>query len=213
MAALVKREPLLRELYLAFRCGNVSKYSSLPPKKKPPKPKPGPMIYHNKQKLETKGYLRPLKGYTPPENVEEKLNTILATHANNLSLNSQIKEPLIQFKILEACSESFQHSVPNSQLHKMNSVGDILEFYQTPVDTLTPLEHLKASDLPPNLAIQLEAKKFDPEEKDAFHGGISAFPQSPTFVTSVYSKKKYKPVEAQNWVKDWREKALGYIRW
>lgn len=40
--------------------------------------------------------------------------------------------------------------------------GDILEFYQTPVDKLTPLEHLKASDLPPNLNIQLEAKRFDP---------------------------------------------------
>lgn len=47
-------------------------------------------------------------------------------------------------------------------LHISFIPGDVLEFYQTPVDRLTPLEHLKASNLPPNLDIQLEAKRFDP---------------------------------------------------
>lgn len=40
--------------------------------------------------------------------------------------------------------------------------GDILEFYKTPVDDLTPIQHLNTKDLPPNLHIQLEPKRFNP---------------------------------------------------
>lgn len=211
MAALVKREPLLREIFSVLNVGNVAKYTSRPPKDRPPQKKPGPQIYHTQQKLESRGYLRPLKPYQPPENVEEQFESITFKYAKGLSPKSDIKEPLVKFQILAECYEAFQHSVPNSQLHRMNTIDDILEFYKTPVDTLTPLEHLKNKDLPPNLHVQLNPKRFDPE--DPIFGGISAFPKDPTIVTDLRAKKKFKSTEAQNWTKDWREKALGYTKW
>ncbi|KAJ1530726.1 hypothetical protein ONE63_005584 [Megalurothrips usitatus] len=214
MAALARQEPLLREFYSALKCRNLVKYSSLPPKKLPPKRKPGPLIYHNAQKLESKGYLRPLKAYSPPVDVEDKFRSILNEHAKDLSLESEIKDPLVGYRILEACFQNFEHGVPNSLLHTMKSAGDILQFYKTPVSDLTPMEHLKTKDLPPNLHIQLDPKRFDPDiSADSAFGGISAFPQSPTFITDLKARKKFKPTPAQNWTKDWREKATGYIKW
>nr|CAD7608991.1 unnamed protein product [Timema genevievae] len=69
--------------------------------------------------------------------------------------------------------------------------GDVIEYYQTPVNAKTPLDALKNIELPPNLHIQHEYHRFHPDT-DTMFGGISVFTKSSTIVTGLKYKKKYK---------------------
>lgn len=68
---------------------------------------------------------------------------------------------------------------------------DVIQFYQTPVDTTLPLDAIAKMDLPENLHIQHEYKRFISEE-DTMFKGQTAFPKSSTLVTGLKYKKKYK---------------------
>jgi len=74
------------------------------------------------ESLAARGYLRPHKPYTPPEDVKEQLDEIFASNAG---ANSQLSNGRIKFKILNACFKQFGHSVPNSKLHEINTKGSI----------------------------------------------------------------------------------------
>ena len=52
-------------------------------------------------------------------------------------------------------------------------------------------EDLRELDLPKNLHIQQEYIWFSPEDKEAYHGGWTAYPGRNTVVTSIKCKKKY----------------------
>lgn len=86
--------------------------------------------------------------------------------------------------------------MPNSQLHKIITIDDITRFYMTPVDTKTPYDRLLEMELPPNLHVQKDYLRFHPDEDTKFDG-ISAYPRSPTIVTGIRSRKKYKGYNTQ----------------
>lgn len=52
-------------------------------------------------------------------------------------------------------------------------------------------EDLRELDLPKNLHIQQEYIRFNPEDKEAYHGGRTAYPGRNTIVTSIKYKRKY----------------------
>ncbi|XP_055627622.1 39S ribosomal protein L50, mitochondrial [Toxorhynchites rutilus septentrionalis] len=142
------------------------------------------------QSLASRGYLRPVKPYSPPENVE---STIVAI-GNTLKLSDRKQSFTtneLKFEFLAACYNAFKHSVPNSRLHEINTMDDTIDFYQTPVSTTLPLESLKPVELPENLHIQHEYIRFHPET-DTMFGGKSAFPKSSTIVTGLKYKDKYR---------------------
>lgn len=60
-------------------------------------------------------------------------------------------------------------------------------------DTSSLEDLAQAEDLPPNLSINLEYNRFEPE-KDTFFGGKDAFPNRDTLTPSLWYSKKYKPV-------------------
>ncbi len=71
------------------------------------------------------------------------------------------------------------------------SLDDIVQFYNTEVNTTLPLDALQSMDLPSNLHIQTEYLRFHPET-DTMFGGQTAFPKSSTIVTGLKARKKYK---------------------
>lgn len=150
----------------------------------------GPQIKSFGQSLASRGYLRPIKPYTPPEDVQSKVLE-LAKSSNLINPKQKFSSNEQKFQFLAACFGAFKHSVPNSRLHEIESVGDALEFYRTPVDTTLPLDALKTVELPENLYIQHEYVRFHPET-DTMFGGKSAFPKSSTIVTGLKYKDKYK---------------------
>lgn len=92
-----------------------------------------------------------------------------------------------KFELLSKCTAAFDnHYVPNSQLHAIKDLKDVIEFYEMKVDTRTPYEALDTSAVP-NLHVLPHAKRYDPDEN-----GVSAFPKSSTLVSGLKSRKKYK---------------------
>ena len=71
--------------------------------------------------LRDRSYLRPLKPYIPPEDVEQKLNGIFESQLGSNS--AQLSNGRIKFKVLSACFKEFKHGVPNSRLHEILTTG------------------------------------------------------------------------------------------
>lgn len=101
-----------------------------------------------------------------------------------------------KFNLLAACFNGFKHSVPNSQIYELKTVGDVVEFYKTSVDSTVPYDAMKEMDLPQNLHIQYDYLRFNPETDTKFKGK-TAFPKSSTLVTGLKYKGKYTGHEAK----------------
>ncbi|KAJ8883466.1 hypothetical protein PR048_015310 [Dryococelus australis] len=145
------------------------------------------------ESLASRGFLRSYKPYSPSENVNDRLCVICESVLGSGVINDsvQLSSPETKFRLLHACFQDFQHAVPNSLLHKITTLGDVVKFYNTPANTITPFDSMKQASLPPNLHIQSDYHRFHPET-DTMFGGISAFPKSSTIVTGLKYKKKYK---------------------
>ncbi|XP_055377099.1 39S ribosomal protein L50, mitochondrial [Condylostylus longicornis] len=135
--------------------------------------------------IASRGFLRSIKSYEPPENVAEKIKQITSQTQIESITNIDNK-----FKLLSACFEEFKHSVPNSALHEIETIDDIIKFYETPVDTTVPYDALQKMDLPENLHIQSDYLRFNPETDNMFNGQ-TAFPKSSTLVTGLKYRNKY----------------------
>ncbi|EDW79263.1 uncharacterized protein Dwil_GK25552 [Drosophila willistoni] len=147
------------------------------------------------ESIAAKGFLRPHKPYAPPPNAGD----IVRSLASTLKLSGdqhKFGDLKNKFKFLSACQQEFNHSVPNSQIHEMETISDVIEFYQRSVDTTVPLDALKRADLPENLHIQYEYVRFNPETDTKFNGK-TAFPKSSTLVTGLKYRKKYDGHEAK----------------
>ncbi|KAK7076811.1 hypothetical protein SK128_009019 [Halocaridina rubra] len=139
------------------------------------------------QSLAARGYLRNQKAYTPPKDVKSKVLDICKKHMGNETLFPDFKT---KFSVLVQCSQSLQHSVPNSLIHRINNIDELIVYYATPVSTTVPLDMMKDMDLPKNLHVVYKYHRFHPETDTKF-GGITAFPNDSTLVTSIKYKKKY----------------------
>lgn len=157
-------------------------------------------------------FLRAQKSYTPPPDLNAKLSTIFNQLFATDDAQTAIQTAAQKFELLHRCSEELQHSVPNSLLHCMKSLGDVRQFYEMPVSTITPLDKLKNMELPKNLHVQYDYIRFHPGkegnmvnvmrsylqlfvqflETDTKFNGVTAFPKRPTVVTGIHYKDKYK---------------------
>ncbi|SPP76224.1 39S ribosomal protein L50, mitochondrial [Drosophila guanche] len=147
------------------------------------------------ESIAAKGFLRPHKPYAPPSNAAERVRSV----AGSLQLpsdNRRLDNLSEKFAFLSACFQELQHGVPNSQVHELITVADVIAFYQTPVDTISPLDALKRTDLPENLHIQYEYLRFNPDTDTKFNGK-TAFPKSSTLVTGLKYRGKYQGHEAK----------------
>uniref|UniRef100_A0A182NM80 C2H2-type domain-containing protein n=1 Tax=Anopheles dirus TaxID=7168 RepID=A0A182NM80_9DIPT len=148
------------------------------------------------QSISARGYLRALKPYTPPENASEQVLKLAKENGLNDSKQS-FSGTQQKFAFLSACGKAFDHWVPNSMLHELQTIEDAIIFYQTPIDTRLPLDAIRTVELPENLHIQQDYVRFHPET-DTMFGGKSAFPKSSTVVTGLKYKQKYRGHEAKN---------------
>ena len=93
-------------------------------------------------------------------------------------------------QFLSRVMSEFDHYIPNADLSSLQTVGDVVVFFSTPVRDTTLYEDLSKLDLPPNLHIQMEPVRFDPET-DTMFGGVTAFPGRPTVISSLRFRRKY----------------------
>lgn len=153
--------------------------------------------------------MRPQKEYNPPSDINNKLQNIFENYLKSNDSNTKLDDINKKFAVLNECFKEFNHAVPNSLLHTMETLGDLKQFYNTPVDVKTPFDKLKQMELPPNVHIQYEYHRFHPGiylrffhyhyllhyfiiDTDTKFGGLTAFPRSSTLVTGLKYKDKYK---------------------
>ncbi|XP_053443313.1 39S ribosomal protein L50, mitochondrial-like [Nycticebus coucang] len=95
--------------------------------------------------------------YIPPEDLQSRLEfCVKEVFGSPLSGNWQdisLEDGLLKFNLLSNLADDLGHAVPNSRLHQMCRVKDVLDFYSVPVQDRSKFDELKASNLPPNLKI------------------------------------------------------------
>ncbi|XP_014205578.1 39S ribosomal protein L50, mitochondrial isoform X2 [Copidosoma floridanum] len=154
------------------------------------KPKKKPTIDSIMSSIEAKGFLRPYKPYQPPKDVAERVDRICLSENVNSDKDTRIDDLLLRFKLFTKCIAEFDYSIPNSRLVEIKTIGDLIQFYETPVITTTPLEVLQNIELPPNLYVRQDYLRFHPDT-DKMFDGKTAFPQSATLVMGLKYKDKY----------------------
>ena len=88
------------------------------------------------ESIKHKGFLRAYQSYDPPSDVEEKffstVGKILQKSSNEQeSMRSTSLDDLdTKLQILNSLSSEFSHHVPNSLLHQIKTVADLLVFYK-----------------------------------------------------------------------------------
>ncbi|XP_014094238.3 large ribosomal subunit protein mL50 isoform X1 [Bactrocera oleae] len=146
--------------------------------------------------LACKGFLRSQKPYRPPQNVPDKVRSICNNLKISFANDYKLENLEEKFKFLDACFQDFQHSVPNSQIHELESIGDVVKFYETSVNTTVPYDALKNAKLPENLHIQHDYVRFNPDTDTKFNGQ-TAFPKSSTLVTGLKYRGKFEGYNAK----------------
>lgn len=142
-----------------------------------------------------------MKPYDPPTDAEER---VIAAYEEATSksapedlMNIELADHYFKFKFLKLCASRFDHQVENCDLHRIKTVGDVVLYYTTPIRGVSAYDQLvrQQDQLPPNLHILPEAKRFDPNETDAFHKGIDAYPGTIEVVKGIRAKEKYPPLK------------------
>ncbi|CAL4121728.1 unnamed protein product, partial [Meganyctiphanes norvegica] len=142
------------------------------------------------ESLASRGYLRTQKPYMPPSNVDSQVLDACEHIMNTKELRHTIEDGTTKFHLLKTLASMFNHQVPNSLLHNINTVGSLLTFYKTPIDTRIPLDMMQNIDLPKNLHVEYQYTRFNPET-DTMFGGVSAYTKDSCLVTGLKTKKKY----------------------
>ncbi|XP_048476478.1 39S ribosomal protein L50, mitochondrial-like [Rhincodon typus] len=95
--------------------------------------------------------------YQPPDQLEERVRAAVERVTGSPSgpdwREAQLDEGQ-RFRLLRELAQELNHTVPNSQLHQTRSPGELLRFYQQPVEADPfAFQELAHSKLPPNVRI------------------------------------------------------------
>ncbi|KAG0718246.1 39S ribosomal protein L50, mitochondrial [Chionoecetes opilio] len=148
------------------------------------------------QALAARGYLRSQNPYQPPADADQQVlnicEQVLGTHEAGATFPSAQDK----WKVLVKCSQVLSHTLPNSLMHRISNVEELVTFYLTPVNTSVPLDMMKDMDLPKNLHVTYNYNRFHPETDTKF-GGVSVFTKDSTLVVGVKNKKRYPGYKSQ----------------
>uniref|UniRef100_A0A8C5SDS1 Large ribosomal subunit protein mL50 n=1 Tax=Laticauda laticaudata TaxID=8630 RepID=A0A8C5SDS1_LATLA len=100
------------------------------------------------------------KKYIPPEylqnHLESRVREIWGSSVSSDWQRTSLADIGLKYQLLAQMAADVDHTVPNNQLHQMKSVGDVLDFYSTPVKDISKLDELGMQELPSNLKVNWE---------------------------------------------------------
>lgn len=95
--------------------------------------------------------------YVPPENLqsllESRVKEVFGTALPSNWQDIHLEDGHLKFILLGRLADDLGHAVPNSRLHQMCRIRDVLEFYNVPVQDRSKFDEFNTSNLPPNLKI------------------------------------------------------------
>jgi large subunit ribosomal protein L50 len=97
------------------------------------------------------------RAYIPPQDLQSRLEfrlkEVFDSHLPSNWQDISLEDGHKKFSLLAHLADDLGHAVPNSRLHQMCRVRDVLDFYNVPVQDRSKFDELIASNLPPNLKI------------------------------------------------------------
>ncbi|GMS84461.1 hypothetical protein PENTCL1PPCAC_6636, partial [Pristionchus entomophagus] len=172
--------------------------------------------------IRARGVSRYAYNYAPPANihsiVKDCVRDVVACEGEktesieeySLKTNNAIK-----YKILLSISSRLDncHLPVNGKLIYLNTVHDIIDFYSTPVRNTNEYTQLaRRNDKPSNLTVIERPFRFHPEDVEAFHGGITAFPGEGGEVLSLRNKRLYRQFKPKDKWFDYEDQSFDYTR-
>ncbi|XP_022356593.1 39S ribosomal protein L50, mitochondrial [Enhydra lutris kenyoni] len=95
--------------------------------------------------------------YIPPEDLQSRVGScVKEIFGSSVPSNWQdvsLEDGHLKFGLLARLADDLGHAVPNSRLHQMCRVRDVLDFYNVPIHDRSKFDELIAGNLPPNLKI------------------------------------------------------------
>ncbi|KAI3388157.1 hypothetical protein SNEBB_005648 [Seison nebaliae] len=152
-------------------------------------------IEHVKENLTFRSRMKPLnrKRLIPLngkeiEEIEKKLKEIFSKYQSS----SQFPSIEIKFNIINECEKLFDNTIIDSvDMWSMNSFDDVKEYLvNNEINWNNPIP-INVNEMPPNVVVNAEYRRFDPNDITAAHQGKDAFPQRDTIVSSLRYRKKY----------------------
>lgn len=107
-------------------------------------------------------FLRAQKEYSPPKDIEVRLEAIFNSVLGSTNRDTKISDVNKKFNLFKMCSEEIGHCIPSSLLHSINNLEEVVRFYKTPIDIRTPLDKMRTMELPENLHVEFEYHRFHP---------------------------------------------------
>ncbi|XP_045597035.2 uncharacterized protein mRpL50 isoform X1 [Procambarus clarkii] len=174
------------------RCGHQHRFSSSAPDQSNDDETLAPdrKFSFDAASLAARGYLRSQKPYYPVNGVHKQVLGICSQLIKSSNPDTPFKDASTKFQVLAQCSKTLKHAVPNSLMHKITNIRELVTFYETPVNTSVPLDMMKDMDLPKNLHVIYKYNRFHPETDTKF-GGVSAFTKDSTLIVGFKNKKRY----------------------
>uniref|UniRef100_A0AC34GRC6 Large ribosomal subunit protein mL50 n=1 Tax=Panagrolaimus sp. ES5 TaxID=591445 RepID=A0AC34GRC6_9BILA len=159
--------------------------------------------------IRARGILKYNKAYSPPSNVESIVEDAVKSNAE---ISGDWKEYSIA-DIIDTLASQLGLYISNSDLHKMKTASDILEFYSTPISNTTKYTQMARDEsLPENLAIREHPVRFHPNDTEALHGGITAYPGEGGEVITLRNKRLYRSFKPKKEWYDYDDQAFDWKR-
>ncbi|KAL3995137.1 Ribosomal subunit 39S family protein [Acanthocheilonema viteae] len=169
--------------------------------------------------IRARGFLKYRYNYKPPDDLEsqvkEAVNEVLIDINDDIRSIDLTKDRRLKFQLLDLLGERLCHVVPNSELHQMKTVGDLIDFYGRPFRNLTEYAQMARDNkqtLPKNLHIMEHPFRFHPEDTHSYHGGETAFPGKGGEVISLRNKRLYRQFKPKKDWFDFEEESFDYTR-
>ncbi|KAK6736378.1 hypothetical protein RB195_019202 [Necator americanus] len=169
--------------------------------------------------IRARGLLKYRYNYEPSVNVRD---TVLKTAREIFPAKDegpsdipqiQLTDNTLKAKIITTLSEKMRHCPTNARLMHIKSVQDLIDFYEEPVKNITEYTKLARQESKPiNIYMLENARRFHPEDIDAWHGGITAFPGSGGKVISLRNKRLLRQFQPKADWYDYEDQTFDYNR-
>ncbi|CAD6192003.1 unnamed protein product [Caenorhabditis auriculariae] len=159
--------------------------------------------------IRARGFLKHRHNYTPSLDVQEKVENAAKSILSAAKIKTEDVleykfedgKNEVKFELLTKLGRLFNHWPGNAKLLHFETVKDVVDFYSTPVQNITSYSQMARSEnKPKNVHILEQAVRFNPEDTEMYHGGVTAFPGTGGEVFSLRQKRLLRQFRPK---KDW----------
>ncbi|CAJ0568559.1 unnamed protein product, partial [Mesorhabditis spiculigera] len=163
--------------------------------------------------IRARGVMKYRYNYTPPHDIEERVLKFAGSILGTRTLDRKLEDSQEKFKLISAIGSELNHFPTNSRLHQIKTVADLAAFYEEPVKNVDDYTKMaRSTKLPPNVSMAEQPARFNPEDKDAWHGGVTAYPGAGGKVYGLRNQRILRQYQPKSEWYDYEDTDYDYTR-